>query len=374
MFARFILIAAALLSLSGTDARAADFLSGDDVRLIAPLSDNLVAAGHSVSVDAPVDGDVIAAGLELRITAPVAGDVLVAGFDLSVKGPVAGDMAAAAFDLSVHSDIAGDALLTGAEVQLRPGAHVAGDLTASGSEVTLSGRVDGDAILRGDHVVIEGRIAGDLDVTANSVELRPGAQVLGDLSHTGPMPVTVPDGVNVGGTVRYHHEAAVEDGPTILGTLGKAVALFLLGVSVLWLLPGPVTRAADGLRRHPLRHFLLGAAIILLSPPLLALLMVSVVGIPLGLLLLGLWLFCLPLGLAVAGFSLALSIRRGRNVRPGSEAGMLMRRYALSVLALALLSLLPLAGWAVLALAAALGLGALADTLVRGRHGGLAAG
>ncbi|MFY8093369.1 MAG: hypothetical protein ACOVN0_07805 [Niveispirillum sp.] len=374
MLARFIFIAAALLSLSGMAARAADVQSGDDVRLIAPLSDDLVAMGHSVSVDAPVDGDVVAAGLELRIAAPVAGDALVAGFDLAVKGPVAGDLAAAAFDLSVYSDIAGDALLTGAEVQLRRGAHVAGDLNASGREVTLSGRVDGNAVLRGDHVVIEGRIAGDLDVTANSLELRPGAQVLGDLCHTGPKAVEVPNGVNVAGTVRYYHETTAEEGPTILGTLGKAVALFLLGVSVLWLLPGPVTRAADGLRRHPLRHFLLGAAILLLSPPLLALLMVSVVGIPLGVLLLGLWLFCLPLGLAVSGFGLALSIRRGTNVRPGTEAGMLMRRYAVSVLALALLSLLPLAGWAVLAVAAALGLGALADTLMRGRRGGLAAG
>lgn len=373
MFARFILIAAALLPLSATAASGADFLSGDDVRLVAPLSDDLVAAGHSVSVDAPVEGDVVAAGLDLRITAPVGGDALIAGFDLSVKGPVAGDLAAAAFDLSVQGNVAGDAVLTGAEVHLRPGARVAGDLKARGSEVTLSGRVDGDAILRGDHVIVEGRIAGDLDVTANLLELKPGAQVTGDLRHTGPVAVEVPDGANVGGTVRYHHENAVDDGPTILGTLGKAVALFLLGVGVLWLLPGPVTRAADGLRRHPLRHFLLGAAILLLSPPLLALLMVSVVGIPLGLLLLGLWLFCLPLGLAVSGFGMALSLRRGIT-RPGTEAGMLMRRYAVAVVALALLSLVPLAGWAVLVTAAALGLGALADTLVRGRRGGLVAG
>ncbi|MBP7337318.1 polymer-forming cytoskeletal protein [Niveispirillum sp.] len=374
MFARFLIITTAALALSGLSARAADFWSGDDVRLIAPLSDNLVVAGHQVSVDAPVDGDVVAAGLELRITAPVSGDALVAGFDLSVKGPVAGDLAAAAFDLSVHSDIAGDALLTGMQVQLRPGAHVAGDLKASGSEVTLSGRVDGDAILRGDHVIVDGFIAGDLDVTADMLELKPGTRVLGDLRHTGPAAVEVPDGVSVGGTVRYHHGSSVDEGPTVLGTLGKAVALFLLGVGILWLLPGPVTRAADGLRRRPLRHFLVGTAILLLSPPLLALLMVSVVGIPLGLLLLGLWLFCLPLGLAVSGFGLALCIRRGATVRPGTEAGMLMRRYAVSVLALTLLSMLPVAGWVVLAVAAALGLGALADTLLRSRRGGLAAG
>lgn len=374
MFARVLMIAATALSLSGPVAFAADFQSGDDVRLVAPLSDDLVAAGHSVSVDAPVDGDIVAAGLDLRITAPVGGDALVAGLDLSVKGPVAGDLAAAAFDLAIHSDIAGDALLTGVEIQLRPGAHVAGDLTASGSELTLSGRVDGDVVLRGDHVVVEGRVAGDLEVTADLLELKPGAQILGYLRHTGPMAVEVPDGVNIGGTVRYHHENAANGGPTLLGTLGKAVALFLLGVAVLWLLPGPVTRAADGLRHHPLRHFLMGAAVLLLSPPLLALLMVSVVGIPLGMLLLGLWLFCLPLGLAISGFGLALSIRRGTTVRAGAEAGMLMRRYAIAVLALTLLSLLPLAGWAVLAIAAALGLGALADTLLRGRRDGLAAG
>ncbi|OYQ32618.1 hypothetical protein CHU95_17735 [Niveispirillum lacus] len=372
MFARLLCIAAVLLSLSGMPAHA-DILSGDDVRVMAPAADDLVAAGHSVAVDAPVDGDVVAAGLELRITAPVSGDALLAGFSLSVKGPVAGDLAAAAFELSLHSDIAGDVLLTGVEVNLRPEARVAGDLTIRGSDLSVAGQVDGDAVLRGDHVSVQGRIAGDLEVTASRLELKPGTQILGDLRHTGPMPVAVPEGVIIAGTVQYHPDVVLDGGPTFLGTTGKAVALFLLGVGVLWLLPGPVTRAADGIRRHPLRHFLLGAALLLLSPPLLALLMVSVVGIPLGLLLLVLWLFCLPLGLAVAGFGLALGLRRGPP-RPGAEAGMLIRHYALTVVVLVLLSLLPLAGWAVLAIAAALGLGALADTLVRGRRGGLAVG
>lgn len=374
MLARIPIIAATILALTGPVLAGTDFRSGEDVRLVAPLNDDLMAVGHSVSVDAPVDGDVVAAGLELRITAPVGGDVLVTGVDLSVKGPVAGDLAAAAFDLSLHSDIAGDALLTGTEIHLRPGARVAGDLTASGSEVILSGRVDGDAILRGDHVIVEGPIAGDLDVTANLLELKPGAQVLGDLHHTGPKAVEVPDGVKIGGTVRYRHESAVDKGPSMLAALGRAAALFLLGVGALWLLPGPVTRAADGLRRHPLRHFLLGMVVLLLPPPLLALLMVSVVGIPLGLLMLGLWLLCLPLGLAIAGFGMALAVRRRAAVRPGAEAGLLMRRYAVAVLALTLLSLLPVAGWAALAIATALGLGALVETLLRGRRGGLAVG
>lgn len=371
MVARLLLLAALGLILAGPARAGAELRSGKDVRLILPLAGDLVAAGRSVSLDASVDGDVAAAGLDLRVTAPVSGDAMLAAIDMTLKAPIAGDLLAAALNLEISGRVAGDATLTGAEIRLTRGAHVAGDLAASGSEITLEGDVEGDATLSGDSVTVAGAIAGDLDVTATMLDLRPGTRILGDLRHTGPQPVEVPHGVSVGGTVRYHHRAAAGDGPTIAGAVGRGLALFLLGMGTLWLLPGPVTRAGLDMRRHPLRHLLLGAAILLLSPPLAALLMVSIIGIPLGMLLLGLYLLAIPVGIAVTGMGLAMAMRRGPT---RTDAAALLRRYALAVVGLTLLSLAPAAGWAVVILAAALGLGALADDLLRGRRRGLAAG
>ncbi|MBJ7416661.1 MAG: polymer-forming cytoskeletal protein [Niveispirillum sp.] len=374
MFARILIQATLLLTLCGPAWAGAELQTGAEIRLIAPVADDLVAAGRSISVDAPVTGDVVAAGLDLRVTAPVSGDALLAGFDLAVKGPVQGDLAAIAFDLSVTSDVAGDALLNAAELTIGPTAHIAGDLIANGTEVTLSGRVDGDAHLTGDRVIVTGRVAGDLEVTSGMLELRPGAAIEGDLRHNGPMAVEVPAGVEVGGTVRHHYQSAPDEGPTILGSLGKALALFLLGVGLLWLLPGPVLRAADAMPRNPLRHLLLGAAILLLSPLLLGLLMVSVIGIPLGVLMLGLWLLALPVGIVITGFALAVKIGRRRMGMEREAAAALLRRYAVAAMVMAALPLVPVAGLCALTLIAAIGVGALAENLRHGRRGGLAVG
>lgn len=374
MFARTLIQATLLLTLCGPAWAGAELQTGAEIRLIAPVTDDLVAAGRSVSVDAPVAGDVVAAGLDLRITAPISGDALLAGFDVAVKGAIEGDLAAIGFDLSLLSDVAGDALLNAAELTIGPTAHIAGDLVANGGEVTLSGQVGGDAHLTGDRVIVAGQVAGDLEVTSGMLELRPGAAIQGDLRHNGPMAVEVPAGVEIGGTVRHHFQSAPEGGPTILGSLGKALALFLLGVALLWLLPGPVLRAADTMPRHPLRHLLLGGAILLLSPILLGLLMVSVIGIPLGVLMLGLWLLALPVGIVITAFALAVNIRRRELGREREAAAPLLRRYALAALIMAALPLVPVAGLCALTLIAAIGIGALAENLRHGRRGGLAAG
>lgn len=374
MFARVLIHPTLLLTLCGPAWAGAELQTGGEIRLIAPVSDGLVAAGCSVSVDAPVAGDVVAAGLDLRTTAPISGDALLAGFDLALKGPVGGDLAAIGFDLSLLSDVAGDAFLNAGELTIDPTARIAGDLVADGGEVTLSGQVEGDAHLTGDRVIVAGRVGGDLEVTSGMLELRPGATILGDLRHNGPMAVEVPAGVEIGGTVRHHYQSAPDDGPTILGSLGKALALFLLGVALLWLLPGPVLRAADAMPRHPLRHLLLGGAILLLSPVLLGLLMISVIGIPLGVLMLGLWLLALPVGIVVTGFAVAVKVRQRGLGMEREAAAALLRRYAVAAVVMAALPLVPIAGLFALTLMAAMGVGALAENLRHGRRGGLAVG
>jgi hypothetical protein len=119
-----------------------------------------------------------------------------------------------------------------------------------------------------------------------------------------------------------------------------------------------VARARLDIGRRAGRPLLAGLALLLLAPPAILLLMVSLVGIPVGLLLLGLYLLAVPFGLALVGLALADAGRR--SATPDRlQAAALLRRYALVCLGAALLSLIPVAGPMLLALAAALGLGLL---------------
>lgn len=372
MLTRFLLIVPFLLALSTPAQGGAIFKSGNDIRVDQPLDEDLIAAGHGLTISAAIDGDIIAAALNMRIDAPVTGDTVLAALELDMTAPVAGDLLAVGYDINLAGMVAGDARLSGAEMKLTRTARVGGDLVASGGEILLEGDVAGDVQLSGDHVVVAGTISGDLDVDSGHLELLPGARIMGDVRHTGPTAMEVPAGVTVSGTMRFHHRAETGEGPTLSGTLGRALALFLPGLAVLWLWPAQVARARLEMGRRAGRHLAVGLALLIMAPPTILLLMVSLVGIPVGLLLLGLYLLAIPVGLAFAGLALADGLRRGPPVVPFDAAG-LLRRYAVVALLAALLSLLPVAGPIILTLAAALGLGTLAAGLMGRRRSGLTA-
>lgn len=372
MFPRLFLLVPLLLALSAPAQGGAIFRSGNDIRVDQPLDQELIAAGHGLTVSAAIDGDIIAAALTMRIDGPASGDAVLAALELDVTASIAGDLLAVGYDLNVQGAVAGDARLSGAEVRLTRGARVGGDLVASGGEILVEGDVAGDVQLAGDHVVVAGSISGDLDVDSGHLELLPGARIIGDIRYTGPTAMEVPAGVTVSGTMRFHHRAETVEGPTLPGTLGRAVALFLPGLAVLWLWPAQVVRARLEMGRRPGRHLVAGLALLILAPPVILLLMVSLVGIPVGLLLLGLYLLAVPMGLAFAGLTLADGLRRGPPSTPFDAAG-LLRRYALVALLAALLSLLPVVGPIILTLGAALGLGTLAAGLMGRRRADLAA-
>lgn len=363
----FPLFGLTLLLLSPCSGMAADFRNGEDIHITTPVEDSLFAAGSKVTVAAPIDGDLIAAGFDLDLKAPVSGDAIMAGFDLRLMAPVGGDLLAVAADLDINSMISGDARVTGAEVKLGKGAAIGGDFTASGGEISLEGRVAGNAQLAAEKVTISGTIAGNLDVAAVELDLRPGARIMGSIRHTGPKSIPVPDGVDVGGTVEFRSQETVgTDGASLTTLLGTMAALFILGLAVLWLFPTLVMRSSTAIRSNPLRRMLNGFALMLAVPPLAILLMFSVIGLPLGLLLGGLYLLAFPLGLALAALGLAES-RQGRTPADGAPLRVL-GRFALVTLALALVSLVPYVGALGLLAAVALGLGATASAVLDARR------
>lgn len=358
------------LGFAAGSARAAEFRSGDTVRATGRMDSDLFIAGRTVGIDAAIDGTLFAAGLNVAQIGAVGDDALIAGFDIALDGPVAGDLMAIGASLKLTSAVAGDAVLVAGELRLAPGSAVAGDLSASGGEVDLAGTVAGDARVAGGRVTIAGAVMGDLDVAAGELVLLPGARIMGTLRHAGPDRPEIPAGVTVEGGIEQQDDTAEETdfGPTLAGTLGGALALFLLGAAVHLAFPGFVGAAAAEVGGNPGRTLLLGVVALLATPLLVGLLMLTVIGIPVGLLLLLLYGIAIVLGLAIAGFGVAELMTRNRPAA-GMTGGDRLKRFAFFALLLTLAGLVPLVGGWIWFAAVAMGVGAvLARTLAARRR------
>ena len=359
-----IAMLSAALALITTPA----FAQFDDIwrvgaRVHATASDHnsLWAAGGIVTVRGTVKNDIGVAGAEVDIDATAGRNLWAAGAIVSVVGR-SQDMYVAASRATVDARVGGKLSVAAARIFVARGTEVAGVTRLAGAEVVFAGNSRGAAEIYGDSVQIDGRIAGNLHVRARSVSLGKGAVVDGDaVFETLDEPQ-----IDVGATVRGKQTVTMPmrhqvDRRSTFFTLGAAVlfgvgAGLVLGIILLIAARPFVERGIDAIRNAPVRSAFVGLGVFILVPLVASLIMVTVVGIPIGLLILLAFPLAVAIGLVLAAFGLADRIlNRDREVRSGGSRFVAL---LVGVVILAVIGIIPVLGFVVGIIALLVGLGA----------------
>ncbi|MDX6720492.1 MAG: hypothetical protein QOJ63_2746 [Solirubrobacteraceae bacterium] len=234
--------------------------------------------------------------------------------------------------------------------------QTAGDVVVVDGDVTVRGTVKGSVFVVDGDVAIRGTVEGDVVTIAGRATLGRRGNVQGDLTYADKKPVQTP-GSKVGGKVQKFD---VQDAG-ILGAIGLLIAItismFLLGLVLLLLAP----RAADAVARTAKAKspvaFGVGLLAFFLIPIIAFAALFTVVGIPLGFILLLLVIPLYAISYVTAAFAL------GRRIIKGSR----ILAFLVGLVILGLLTLIPIAGALIGFLAIVYGLGLLLMTLFRAR-------
>lgn len=210
--------------------------------------------------------------------------------------------------------------------------EVAHDVVVIGGSIDVEGEVLGDAVAVGGSAEVNGRVTGDVVAVGGGVRLGPTAEVLGNVSSVGghverdagAKVIGKVDEVALGPLLRLgamHHGRIHLGERSAVGVVTRTfVSLLVLGVFalllclVVLLVRAPLERVSDKVAADPWRAGLTGLAAQVLFLPLAFLigivLIVSIIGIP----LLVVALFVVPVALALfslLGYS-AVAQRVGR--------------------------------------------------------------
>ncbi|HEY1230593.1 MAG TPA: polymer-forming cytoskeletal protein [Ramlibacter sp.] len=347
----------------------------------APDGGDVYAAGGDVRTGGPIRGDFGAAGGKVALDEPVAGKAWLVGGAVEAKAPVRDNLHVAAGDVVVDDVVGGKLYVAGGQVTLGPDAVIGGGARLFGGRVTVGGRIDGDLHVSARRVVIDGDVRGNVSVRADTVELGPDARIGGTLRYSARDELRKDQGAVVGSIVRQRGRSQGDDAVVIsrtsggpspwhLGGLVSVLSLLACGAAFLVLLPRYGAQAADRLVDGPLGALTLGVVVALAVPIVAVLLCITLVGIPLGVLL----LLAYPV-LLLAGFLVgivAIARRLATALRKPQPVGF-ARTYGWFVLALAvvvLVSMVPAIGGLAMALLALGGTGAAVMELQRRRKGG----
>ncbi len=316
--------------------------------------EDLYAFGSRVLVEGVVQGDLVFAARDVIVTGRVEGDLLgVASDQVVVAGEVTGAVRVASRNVTVEpGGLVGDDVATLAwSVNL--GGEVGRDVLATAGGLGIQGEVGRDVRGQVGSLRVGGTVARSIDVAVRSLALDDGARVGGDVAYRSDDEADIAAGAEVAGQV-FRRDARATLWRRAAGRVTgifSVLALVAAGLVLAWLLRRTWFRAATAAARRPWAALGAGLAYTLLAPVAAALLALTIVGIPLAVVLLALWLAALFFGpipvLAAAGRWLL----RGRG-------GLLGGFVAAALAWRAGIWLLPLGGVVLYALAAVWGTGA----------------
>lgn len=289
------------------------------VRQGETVDSSVYLAGQTVSVDGTVNGDVYCAGQSVTINGTVNGDVICAGQTVAISGDVRGSVRAAAQTLTVSGKVSKSVTLMGQQITIEKTAAIADDATLTGADVMLQGSLGRDVVAAGATLTLNGAtINRNVTTAANTITINSSSRVGGNFEYTSQNQFTPPSGTVVG-QLTFHRAEKKQQ------TIGSGIMGALLGALMLiasWLILALVApRAFHGLTadamRRPGRVALLGVAGGIVVPVLALFAMITVLGVPLGILIIVGWVLALLLGGPIAAYLI------GRLVLPNVRNALL---------------------------------------------------
>lgn len=342
---------APLLLLVPLGLFAATVQSARTLVVSEPPVGNAYFFGGDLTVAAPVTGDLTAAGGSVVVSSPVTGDALIAGGSIDVRKPVTGDVRVAGGSITIEDTIGGDVIAAGGTVDIKSTPSFA---WVAGGMVNLENGAKGPVTIYASAVTLSGVYAGDVTVTASDkIALTNGTVIHGHLRYDAPQQAEIPADAIVDGGVTYTGKSYL---PTTQEAQTFAVAgagiFFLIrifaGVIAAGLLAGLFPRfsqaVADRALSYTVSRFilltLLGFGVLVATPVLVILLLVSFAGAGVAFILLAAYVLLLLVSYVYAAVIAGAALARQIAKRPTFY----WRDAVFGMLALSVISLVPVVG------------------------------
>ncbi len=333
------------------------------------IDDTLVALADTVTIDGIVTGNVITLGRHVEINGEVRGDLICGAQRVLVSGEVDGNVLAFGRAVDLRGPVGQSIHAFGEDIRFEETARAGGDVLAFGSELGIRGIVGRDTLLFGGSADVRGTIGRHLTSRSGVLTVADSAKIGGDVTAHAKKEsqVRIAAGAAVGGarevklpdkTDETEDKAESSGGAGFVGAVlwklfGIATA-FVTGLVLFWLWPAVFATRLE--KSTDLAKTMgIGFLCLVATPVAAVIVMVTLIGLPLGLLTFLAWIVWLYLAsIVVAGLIGGLILRK-----PSGTLGHFAITLLAGLVVLALATSIPFLGILVRFLTVLCGLGLL---------------
>ena len=360
---------------------AQKFQAGDNVVISKPVFEDLYLAGGNITINAPVHGDLVIAGGTVNINDSVSNDIIIAGGEITINGAAGDDIRFAGGKLNINKNVAGDVVITGGKLLLAKNSSVGGSLIAGGGEITVDGKINGylkagagsllmngsvaktlDA--RGQEVTINGTVGGNAVLSAHEINIGQDAAFANKVRYWSDEPVNFGSSVR-SGQAMSDESLQIEQGSwkylgfaTFLGLLWYVGAAFIFIVLIQYLLGKRIRHAAASITQHNAPRFIgYGFLFFILAPIAIFFAILTLIGIPLAVLMMVLFIALVLLASIITSVVLAnyVNMHYYHNQERWRQIWTALGIFIL----IKIVTLIPVAGWLLMIAAVCLAFGVL---------------
>lgn len=360
------------------------------------FNDDVFITGNSIRFQSNVAGDLIGASQELVFSGICDGNINWASRWLTINGPVDGSLRGFAQTININAPVGRNLIAFAQSITIGPSTHISREAFLAGEEIVFEGTIDNLLRIEGDKVTIGGNIGGNLNIEANQIEIKPSTIIEGDLIYQSYEKIKLDESVHIAGKTdwtelkkeseksKYHAFQPIKymiimylimnlffSSIVFLLTLflGNKIliplmylALIVSGLVVVSINRNMASKAVRAIQERFMVSLGLGILMILLFPIAAFLATLTIVGIPVGIMLVFTFgIFSFTGVIYSAQFVGAYICRLLKIERQPSSALYLI----IGVVFLATVILIPIIGWLAAFLTLALGLGSLTLSLER---------
>lgn len=318
------------------------------------VAGNLYFFSRSVVLAGDVSGDVVGGALIFQSDSAVLNDLGILGQEVRIGGHIGEDVRAFGGKIVVDGEVLGDVVLVGAQVRISRSAKIRGDVFVAGADASIEGEISGRVKVMSGTVFLGGTVAEDIELWSSEVFVGSDAILKKDFTYHSQSEARIENGSLIEGNTVFDKREKPASAWSIVPVffsglislkilMGLVIAFFLFFLAR-WRTNEVLLDATDAFFPRMLRGFIIAIT----TPFVAGLLLFSVIGLPLGIVLVSLYVSALLLSSVIAAFLWGLWLERRLLKRPSE--GLAVRPIIIGVFIFYLVGAIPYIGW-ILALA-----------------------
>ena len=292
-FLVIICVVVLLTSLAPVPVLAFEPRSGMDVTVSGSdvVEDDLYISAANITIDGTVNGDIFAVGQNIRINGTVNGGITLAGQTITINGNISSGARIAGQTVIVEGNIGRDLIVAASDVSINNTAVIGRDLNSYSDTTVIDGLVTRNVTGSINSLTVTDGINGNITVIVNNLFITSTANVAGNVNYTSRNTADIQPGASIAGTTSRIEPAQAEPYMEIFGgVLGSLLlkiygflSIFIIGLVIIFIARRYIFSLSLAIYDHPASSLGWGALLLFITPLAASVVMVTVIGIPLGL-------------------------------------------------------------------------------------------